>query len=229
MERKESGKGRGCEEHAPGRDDKPALSASRTRAFLCAAKSMHSVVRVSRPTSSSTCVQKGRSENGWGERLTKPRRYCAATLFSLHQAASCSRGSHLRISQCFDSAFDSLPFFWYAEDERGLTDFIFGVSLEREDVGRVGARVGGGFQSGDAGLPGFSEGLCKITRRRRGQLGKAPRATEGDEGLTSSLRRGVVPSTGVIVESSQRPIVSTRTLLSRTEFGLREFVTMSAD
>lgn len=59
-----------------------------------------------------------------------------------------------------------------ASYERGLTDFIFGVPSEREDVGRVGARVGGGFQAGDASLPGFSEGLCRITRGRRGQLGK---------------------------------------------------------
>ena len=68
-----------------------------------------------------------------------------------------------------------------------LTDFVFGVSSEREDVGRVGARVGGGFQAGDASLPGFSEGLFTV-KIGKGQLGKGTRITEEHEGLTSSLR-----------------------------------------
>lgn len=40
------------------------------------------------------------------------------------------------------------------------TDFVFGVSAEREDVGRVGARIGSRFQAVNPSFPRFSESLC---------------------------------------------------------------------
>ena len=146
---------------APGKLVMPALSASRTRALLRAGRKKARV---------NSARGGGGGARGREERRTKPRRCCASTRSAPRRAASLPHGCHLQVHEF---SISTRACEGEADERERRTDLLVRSSLQLLDVGRVGARVGGGAQAGDARLPGFSESLRareeEEVRRRSGR------------------------------------------------------------
>ena len=203
--RKERRRTRSESGDAPGKLVMPALSASRTRALLRAGRKKARV---------NSARGGGGGARGREERRTKPRRCCASTRSAPRRAASLPHGCHLQVHEF---SISTRACEGEADERERRTDLLVRSSLQLLDVGRVGARVGGGAQAGDARLPGFSESLRAQEEdggcqggERRAQRDESDGEQGEDERRACEGRRGVSDEIGKQIKGRGRGSAGSR-------------------